>query len=72
MKTAPPRRTGTVVWADLSTTDINQSIHFCERLLGRHYDTELAQRIGELNMRQLSELVGPAAWLAIIAHEQQP
>ena len=38
MKVAPPRRVGTVVWVDLSTTDIDQSIHFYERLFGWHYD----------------------------------
>jgi hypothetical protein len=38
MRGAPPRRTGTVVWVDLSTTDVEGAIHFYERLLGWHYD----------------------------------
>lgn len=37
MSGAPPRRAGTVVWADLATTDIEGAIHFYERLLGWHY-----------------------------------
>ena len=31
MRVAPPRRVGTVVWVDLSTTDIERAIHFYER-----------------------------------------
>ncbi|MGZ4700771.1 MAG: VOC family protein [Ilumatobacteraceae bacterium] len=40
MTAAPSRRTGTVVWIDLSTTDLDQSIHFYERLFGWHYDEQ--------------------------------
>lgn len=40
MTAAPSRRAGTVVWVDLSTTDIDQSIHFYERLFGWHYDEQ--------------------------------
>lgn len=35
-------------------------------------DAELAQRIGEMSDQQLAELLGPAAWLSVIAHEQRP
>ena len=38
MTPAPPRRAGTVVWVDLSTTDLDRSIHFYERLFDWHYD----------------------------------
>jgi predicted enzyme related to lactoylglutathione lyase len=38
MSGAPPRRPGTVVWVDLSTTDVESAIHFYERLLGWHYE----------------------------------
>lgn len=38
MSGAPPRRAGTVVWVDLSTTDVEGAIHFYERLLGWHYE----------------------------------
>lgn len=44
MTAAPPRRTGTVVWVDLSTTEVDQAIHFYERLFGWRYaeqDTEM-------------------------------
>lgn len=44
MTVAPPRRVGTVVWVDLSTTDVERAIHFYERLFGWHYnehDTEM-------------------------------
>jgi hypothetical protein len=34
-------------------------------------DAELAQRIGEMSLQQLAELLGPAAWLSVIAHEQR-
>jgi predicted enzyme related to lactoylglutathione lyase len=33
MTSAPPRRTGTVVWVDLSTSDVEGAIHLYERLL---------------------------------------
>lgn len=33
-------------------------------------EAELTQRIGELSLRQLAELLGPGAWLSIVAHEQ--
>lgn len=45
MRVAPPRRVGTVVWVDLSTTDIERAIHFYERLFGWHYD-ELDTEMG--------------------------
>jgi predicted enzyme related to lactoylglutathione lyase len=32
------RRVGTVVWLDLSTTDVVRAIHFYEQLFGWHYD----------------------------------
>jgi hypothetical protein len=35
-------------------------------------DAELAQRVGEMSVQQLAELLGPAAWLSVIAHEQRP
>jgi hypothetical protein len=35
-------------------------------------DDELTQRIGEMTTRQIAELLAPAAWLAIVAHEQRP
>lgn len=35
-------------------------------------DAELTQRVGELSTRRLAEMLGPGAWLSIIAHEQQP
>lgn len=38
MTSAPPRRTGTVVWVDLSTTDVEGAIHFYERLLRWRYE----------------------------------
>jgi uncharacterized protein len=41
---APSRRTGTVVWVDLSTTDLDQSIHFYEPLFGWHYDETESER----------------------------
>jgi hypothetical protein len=34
-------------------------------------DAELAQRIGEMSLQQLAELLGPAAWLSVIACEQR-
>jgi hypothetical protein len=33
-------------------------------------DPELTQRVGELSSQQLAEMLGPGAWLSIIAHEQ--
>lgn len=38
MSAAGQRRPGTVVWVDLSTTDVERAIHFYERLFGWHYD----------------------------------
>jgi hypothetical protein len=35
-------------------------------------DADLAQRVGELSVRRLAELLGPTAWLSIVAHEQRP
>lgn len=34
-------------------------------------DSELARRIGEMSDQQLAELLGPAAWLSVIAHERR-
>ena len=34
--------------------------------------TDELDAVGELTVRQIAELLAPAAWLAIVAHEQRP
>jgi predicted enzyme related to lactoylglutathione lyase len=84
MTSAPPRRAGTVVWVDLSTSDVERAIHFYERLFGWHYDeheTETGLYVvarvaaGEVGgmMSQAPEEIAtgaPPSWTVVVGSDQ--